>query len=421
MQTQEKRDWETKEKVLADLKEISGKYAAYTEPAMSADGERVAIPVKNEEDEWTLCINGEPWPETFTKLWYPRFSPDERLTALVETSDGWTVAVDGKAWEETFEYVWNTQFSSDGKHISAQIKREPQFYSIILEGKSWQSDFLSSREFEVDDRGGVAISVQTDPLKEADTVTFMQGVWSLAFNDKAWDKKFINVYAPRISPDGEHVAAAVRVGICDYTVAVDGKVWDETFGCVWEPVYHPDGSVLIPTRAAGTWSLVRDGKPFWEGRYAQLWHQKVSPDEKRIAAVVSPKFGTWTIAVDDNPWPVVFNDAVLEPFFSQDSRHVAAVVKDNNRWTLAVDGKPWSHTFDMVWNPVFSPDGTMVATKVERDGTYAIAINDTISSQTFESLWEPVFSPDGKKLLIRAVEDGKYYRRVLSVDQIVKL
>jgi hypothetical protein len=414
----EKWDWETPEKTLADLREISEKFSACHEPVVSQDGERIALPVQDEEDAWTLCVNGEPWSETFDKLWYHRFGPDGRLAALVQSDDAWTIAIEGAPWDEKFDYVWNAKFSPDGKHIAAQTKREPQDYSIVVDGKVWESTFLSSREFSVDNSGSVAITVQVEPLKEADTVAFMKGTWGLAFNDKVWDTKFVNVYEPRISPDGNSVAAEVRVGICEYSIAIDGNVWDQTFGCVWEPIFHPDGSVIVPARVSGAWSLVKDGNPLWEGTYAQLWHQKVSPDGAKIAAIASPTFGKWTIAVDDKPWTTLFSDAVLEPFFSQDSRHVAAVVKDNERWTIAVDGKPWPERFDMVWSPVFAPDGAMVATKVERNGSYTIAIDGKVWNQTFENLWEPEFSPDGTKLLVKAVKGGKYYRRIVPVGQI---
>ena len=418
MNEQEKYDWHTPEKTLADLTEISTKFSACYEPVVSSDGEKIALPVQNEDNTWTLCVNGEPWSETFDKLWYHRFSPDGRLSALVQADDEWTVAVDGVPWDEKFEYVWNMTFSPNGEHIAAQIKRDAQFYSMVVDGKAWESNYLSTREFSVDNNGKVAVTVQADPLKEADIFEFMKGVWSLAVNDAIWDKRFVNIYAPRISPDGEHVAAEVRLDICDYTIAVDEKTWDEKFGCVWEPLYHPDGSVIVPVRASGTWTLARDGKLYWERRYAQLWHQKMSPDYNRIAAIASPVFGKWTITVDDQPWSVMFDDTVLEPFFSQDSQRVAAIVKENNRWSIAVDGKPWSETFEMVWNPVFNPDGKMVAAKVERDGKYSIAINNKVWSRTFENLWGPLFSPDGLNIMVCVVENGKCYRRIIPVDQI---
>ena len=86
---------------------------------------------------------------------------------------------------------------------------------------------------------------------------------------------------------------------------------------------------------------------------------------------------------------------------------------------IAVDGVPWGETFDMVWDPVFSPNGDTVIAKVEREGRFSIAINGKVWDHNFEALWEPAFSPDGTKVLIKAVEDGKYYRRVVTLQEII--
>jgi len=165
--------------------------------------------------------------------------------------------------------------------------------------------------------------------------------------------------------------------------------------------------------------LVENGRPIWAGTYAQLWRQRLSPDGTRIAAVVAPTFGKWTIAVDDSPWKVTYGDCALPPIFSPNGGRVAAIVKDDNRWTIAVDGKPWSETFDMVWDPVFSPNGDKVIAKVENNGQFSIAINGKVWKSKFEALWEPVISPDGTKALVKAVTGGKYYRRIVALEEMI--
>ena len=129
-------DWETGEKLIADIDKINGQFPSVHEFVVSPDGERIAVPVKTEDGEATAVVNGEPWEETFEIVWYPKFSPDGRFTALVRADDEWTVAVDGEPWEETFEYVWNTLFSRDGKVIAAQVKRENK-YTAVVDGKAW--------------------------------------------------------------------------------------------------------------------------------------------------------------------------------------------------------------------------------------------------------------------------------------------
>ena len=93
--------------------------------------------------------------------------------------------------------------------------------------------------------------------------------------------------------------------------------------------------LLAPVRTSGSWTLAEDGVPLWKGRYMQLWHQRISPDGGRIAAVIAPSFGRWTVAVDDRPWDVTCRDMVDAPVFSPDGRRVAAAFKDGGRWTIA--------------------------------------------------------------------------------------
>jgi hypothetical protein len=163
--------------------------------------------------------------------------------------------------------------------------------------------------------------------------------------------------------------------------------------------------------------MALNGNILWNRRYAQLWGQRFSPDGEKIAAVAAPKYGEWTIVVDDKPWKRTFSDAVMFPVFCPDSRRVAAVVKEKNRYTIAVDGKPWEADADMMWDPVFSPDSTKVAAKAEINGSFVVMVNGKPGVKAYEYLWDPVFSPDGGKILIRCIEDGKYHRKVVAVSE----
>jgi len=259
----EQWDWDISEKCLSDTGALVEKHSIVNAPIVSADGEKLAIPCKVGEGEWILVVNEDKWPDTYERVWYPKFTCDGRLTALVQTDDEWTVGVDGKLWEEKFDFAWNTTISPNGKHIGVQIKREGQFYSIAINGIPWKNNYFSIREYVIDDQGNVAAPVQAKPLGEGDTVGFFNGVWSLALNDKTWSDTYVNVYHPVIGQDGKHAAAEVRLGICEYAIAQDNIPWDERFGCVWEPIYLPDGSLVAPVLAGG-WTLVRDGKPFWK-------------------------------------------------------------------------------------------------------------------------------------------------------------
>ena len=87
-----------------------------------------------------------------------------------------------------------------------------------------------------------------EALAEGDIFKFLEGTWSVAVDGEAWDKKYMNVYAPRISPDGSRVAVEIRTDIADYTLAENETPWENKFGCIWEPLYRPDGSLVVPVR-----------------------------------------------------------------------------------------------------------------------------------------------------------------------------
>jgi hypothetical protein len=185
-------------------------------------------------------------------------------------------------------------------------------------------------------------------------------------------------------------------------------------------VFNPiSNSVVAPVRVNGKWSLAEDGRIIWDRRFVQLWHSIYSPDGSKLAAIVAPKYGKWTVAVDGHPWPITFNDMVADAVFSPDSKKIAAVAKKDACWFVAVDGVVWKSTFDMAWKPVFSSDSNYVALKFEKNGKYGIALNDQLWDGECDEIWDPVFSPAGDTILVRALKDGTYSRHVLSVTDML--
>jgi hypothetical protein len=229
----------------------------------------------------------------------------------------------------------------------------------------------------------------------------------------------VNAWKTAFSPDGQSLAAEIRLNLYDYTIAVNGTPWGQTFGCVWEPVFHPvRGTVVAPVRIQGQWTLAQDGQVIWEKRFVQLWHTTFAPDGKRLAAIVAPRFGRWTVAVDGIPWSATVDEMATDAVFSPDGTRIAVTVKDRGRWSLAADGRIWQNTFDMAWQPVFSPDGRHLAARIQRNGKYSVAVDDRPWAQDCEMAWDPVFSPEGDQLLLRTIEGGIYFRRVMPVADI---
>jgi hypothetical protein len=185
---------------------------------------------------------------------------------------------------------------------------------------------------------------------------------------------------------------------------------------VFNPISH---SVTAPVRIDGKWSVAEDSRIIWDRRFVQIWNLMFSPDVRKLAAIVAPKYGKWTMAVDGQPWSATFNDMVSDAVFSPDSKRIAAVAKNSGRWFVAVNGTVWSNHFDMVFQPVFSPDSKCVAVKFEQNGKYGIALNDRLWDGGYDNIWDPVFSPAGDKMLLRTLKGGTYSRHVLSVADML--
>ncbi|MFC1816714.1 electron transfer complex subunit TmcD, partial [Thermodesulfobacteriota bacterium] len=417
-------DWEIGKRVVADIGDWKSRFEYMEEPYTSPDGEKIAAIVKNEEAEFCVCENGTTWENAFDKVWYLRFGPDNRLTALVSDAGEWTVAVDGKTWENRFEYVWDTRFGSDGNKIIVAAKKEMK-YLAVCNDTPWETGYFNMNNLATSlDGKSIAAVVQTEALSEGDIFKFQEGIFTVAVDGKTWDTRFVNVWEMSFSPDHQRVAAEVRTSLYDYTIAVDGVTWDQSYPSVWKPLFNPiDSSVTAPVKLAGAWTLAQDGKRIWDRGFVQLWRHMYSPDGKQVAAIVCPTFGRWTLAVNGNPWATTFGDLVTDAVFSPDGNQAACIGKEKEKWIVCVDDQSWQDTFDMAWKPVFSPDGNHVAAKVEKNNRYTLYIDGRPFKEEFVQVWDPVFSPDSKKLMLRAIEgeanQEKYVRQVLPLTDII--
>lgn len=179
MQDKKNWNWDAGKEMLADVAAMRKEYADVHEFSVSADGTKIAAPVKLEDDTFTAVCNGQAWETSFEKLWYARFSPDNRLTALVMEDDAWTLAVDGQAWEEKFSYAWNPKFSADGAHAGMQVKQDFD-YTLAVDGQAWETTFLATRDFAISPDGalGVAlVQVEMCPKPISGSSTAAPGPW----------------------------------------------------------------------------------------------------------------------------------------------------------------------------------------------------------------------------------------------------
>ena len=409
-------DWETGQRVVLTSMERPENCAWVEEAQASPDGERVAVLASLEEGGFTALVNGEPWENTFDKAWQPRFSPDGRLTAIVQQDGMWTMAVDGEAWEESFDFAWGTQFSQEGDVVALCIQAGGE-YGLCIDGVTWETLYENANQcvLSADGKSSAAV-VQLSSLKPADLEAFQTGVFGVAVNGQSWDANFVNCWTPAFDAQGAKVAAQVRTSLYDYTIAVDGAPWGESYGCVWEPRFNPaTGKVVAPVRVKGVWGMAQDGQIIWEPKFFQCWHQAISQDGKNIAAIVAPDYGAFTVAVNAKPWGIHF-PVVTDLVIGREGERVAALGNTENAdWHVLVDGQTWAGSWDMAWRPVISPIGGHVAVKVEKAKRQTLVVDGRTYARDFDQIFEPTFSPDGEKLLIRAIDKGSLVRIVAEV------
>lgn len=416
-------DWNPGKREILDTAACAKQFEWVEEYCPSPDGEKIAVVVKvhnEDEAEFTICMNGEAWEETFEKAWYPCFSPDGRFTIIAASMAEWTLVVDGETLEDSYAYLWGTKFSPDGAHIAASVQQDGQ-YGMLVNGVLWEKMYENANNFVLADIGATAAVVQTRGIPQADIFTFQEGCFSVARNGEAWDRNFVNCWTPVFDSTGEKIACQVRTTLYDYTIAVDGAPWATSYQCVWEPRFNPaSGRVVAPVRVKGKWGLAQDNILIWDPVLFQCWQPTFSPDGSRLYAIVSPSYGRWTVALDGVPWSTTVGTLLTDLVVSPNGRRAAAVVKDDaGKWSILADDKLWPGSFEMAWKPTFSADSKHIVAKVEKPGKrYTLFFDGKTYAQDFEQMWEPIFSPTGDAVLVRVIENGVYSRIVLPVGEI---
>jgi hypothetical protein len=421
-------DWQPGARTIVDLSSLEADLLPASEVCFSSDGQLTAWICMTEDGEFQPVVNGQAWEQTYDNIWNLRFTPDNRLLALVSSMGTWTLALDGDPWPEEYEYIWNPMISRTGEVISAAVKKDG-VYGIAVNGADWPVTYPNANGFTQSCDGDViAAVVQTESLDEGDINTFWQGIYTVSVNGQTWPETYVNVWSPCCWENGSSVAATVRLSPTEYSIAVDGQCWPERYTGAWEPVFHPsEKSVIAPVRLGAKWALAQDGRILWPADFHQLWHQQVARDGT-IAAIVAPRFGQFTVAKEGRPWtnsyPVV-TDLVLH----QDGGRAAAVGQAGltlsndssqlsaQQWQVIVDDAPWSGWYDRVFPPVFSQDGHHVAVRVEHSGKWTVLVDDRPYSRWFDRLWDPIFSPDSRKLLIKALDRGSVLRIVADLSE----
>ncbi len=410
-------DWQTPKKEIP-VKEWQDRFNWIEETHVSPDGEKIASIVNCDEAQFTICVNGDIWDDIFEKAWSLRFMPDGRLAALVSNDEEWTVCLDGISWETRFDYIWDLKVTQDGSFIGIAVQKDMK-YGMAVNDTVWNHLYENITGIVLSDQGTSAAIVQVDPLGQADIDGFGSGIFAVAKDGVAQSQKFMNIWDLSFDSTGQQIAYAIRKNRLEYSLVKNNSPWNQTFQSVWKPKFvDKDNSIIAPIRQDGKWGLFKDGTPFWRRKFAQLWKLNVHDHTKKIAAIVSDKFGKWTVLEDEKPWDFYCDTIISDLFYSDSGNQLVAVFKNKGHWDVAVNGKPWNIKADKLWPPVLSSDNKIFATRMEKKGKYYLVVNGKTYQKPFDMVFEPRISPDNDKILLKSIHNGIYSRQILGLDAV---
>ena len=199
-------------------------------------GERVACQARLNPFEYTIVVNGEPWPAAYNCVWTPALDPATgALAAPVRQGGRWGMAVDAALqWAPRYFQCWEQQWSPDGKKLWAVVAPEYGKFTVACNDKPWAETFPVVSDLVLSPAGdraaALACHANADYRVVVDGVAW-QGLW-----DMAWK--------PVFSPDGRHAAALVQTGDT-FTCLVDGKPVGESFSRAWSPFFSPDSASVL--------------------------------------------------------------------------------------------------------------------------------------------------------------------------------
>ena len=411
-------DWETLKKEIP-VKQWQDRFNWAEEAVVSPDGEKIASIINLDEAQFTVCVNGKTWEETFEKAWSLQFLPDGRLGVLASNDEEWTVCIDGIFWNTWFDYIWDLKANRDGSFVGAAVQKDGQ-YGMAVNDTIWDNLYDNINGMVLCDSGKSGAIVQVTPLGQADIDGFSSGAFSVAVNGAALPDKFMNIWDLKFNEQGDKVVYAIRKNRVDYSVGTDAGPWEQNYQFTWRPHFIDNNtSVIAPVRQGGKWILVKDETPFWDTPFEQLWKLVTNRPSNKIGAVVSDAFGKWTVCDNGIPWQFHCDTMISDLFYSGDGECLTAVFKDKGYWDFAVDQVPWNIKADKLWRPVTDSNNEIIATRMEKDGKYYLVVNGKIYGQAFDQVFEPEISPDNDKILLKAIRDNIYSRQILTLDQIL--
>jgi hypothetical protein len=369
-------------------------YAAATLiPAFAPDGARVAVAVYDVGERSLLLVDGVP---TEPRHWVrpPRFSADGKHLALVwgervkADREEWELILDGKRvrqadWigDPTFapvgdDYaVWigdDVRVDADGQHTGGEYtcnwgRKKAAGYSY----PPWQDP-----QWSADGRHlGFIGQKPSRSMAVCDGKEFGPFDWAAGFT---W------------SPDGKTAAWTGMKDWGDSLIYVGKKSFGEEYENVGAPALGADGAMAYLATVRGRAALIFN-ENIVPGFYDDMGTPAISPDGKRVAVAANlgrkeESFG-WYV---DNNW--------MDGALDEDAKEIEkATFEAGSKCFLLIDGHRVGSDWWRVVRPFFSPDSRHVAARARSEEGWQVLL-DGGASPAYEEVFAPRFSADGARL-----------------------
>lgn len=384
--------------------------------AISRDGRNLAI-LRKKGDKFVVSVNGKDQKEYDWILANSlAFTSEPARCAYVVQQEGKMFAViDGREGKKYHEIVGGDLYAPVvGGRLAYYARNDAKGkrFLVVDEEEGKEYDQVGNLAFSPDGKR-IAYGVEAGgkqffiidgvPTREHEKVAGGSFVWS---------------------PDSKRYAyGAVREG--KVVIVVDGKeesVCDEA----GRPVFSPDGQhIAYAVRNGTVWQLILDGRPVKD-------HQRIfgdtvsfSPDSKRLAYMAgrrdTARLDGKEVTVERRFYVVDGEEMraydLLAPnafVFSPDSRRTAYVGVKNNRYVVVIDGIE-GREYEDVRLVQFSPDSRKLAYLARRDNR-VYAVVDNAEGLGYHSVGNLIFSSDGKRMAYVAARDKAVFIVADSVE-----
>ncbi|MDZ7665407.1 MAG: Tmc redox complex protein TmcD [Desulfotignum sp.] len=231
-----------------------------------------------------------------------------------------------------------------------------------------------------------------------------------------WRTRFNWVQSPRVSRDGERIAAIVNLDEMVFNVCVNGEVWEGEYEKIWNLTPVSGNGFAAFVARDEEWTMAVNGQE-WTQWCDFIWQMMQSPDGRTLGAAFQSD-SEYGVTVNDTPWEHRYENlngavmaadgtsAAVVQVTSMPGADVEAFKK--GVFSVARNGIPQDRRFLNIWDISFDASGRQIGYTVRTNReAYTIVQNDTLWDNRFESVWKPEFL-DENSLLAPVRVKGKW-------------